>query len=119
MFFRAIGILWIGLGIWWIMRPQGLKRRFAKKLKRTRRRLLFFIIIAIAGLFLSAARYAHGVIANVFLIMGVLGIIKALFFFSSKAIDKAIDWWAERPLWVWRVWAGSFVLIGLLFQKIR
>lgn len=118
MFFRIIGILWIILGIWWIMRPQGLKRRFSRKLKKTRRRILFFVIIIISGIFLSAARYSHGIFANILLIIGILGVVKAFFFLTSKASDKIIDWWLEKPLWLWRVWAGGFVLIGLLLQKI-
>ena len=118
MFFKIIGILWICLGIWWVMRPQGLKRRFRKKVKRSRRKLLFLIILLMAGLFLSAAKYAHGLLASVFLIIGILGSIKAVFFFSSKAAEKAIDWWLEKPLWMWRVWAASFIVLGILFQKI-
>ncbi|MFC1667497.1 hypothetical protein ACFL0P_06560 [Candidatus Omnitrophota bacterium] len=119
MFFKIISLLWIALGIWWIMRPQGLKRRFTKKVKKTRRKILFLIAIIIAGLFLSAAKYAQGILANVFLIAGILGIIKGLFFLTSKAADKMIDWWAERPLWMWRLWALCFVIIGILFHRIR
>lgn len=119
MFFRLIGILWIVLGIWWVMRPQGLKRRFRRKTRRTRRKILFLAIILIAGLFLSAAKYAHGIVANVFLIIGVLGAIKAVFFLTSKAADKAIDWWLEKPLWMWRLWAVCFIIIGILLQKVR
>lgn len=118
MFFRMIGILWIALGIWWIMRPRALKRMFARKIKKTRRKALFLVIIVLSGLFVFAAGYAHGVIANIMLIMGLLGIIKAFFFLTSKAADRLMDWWLDRPLWLWRVWAGGFVLIGLLFQKV-
>lgn len=118
MFFRIIGILWILLGLWWVMRPQSLKRRFAKKVRKTRRRLLLMVIIIASGLFLSAAKYSHGTLATVLLIIGILGLIKAVFFFTSKSADKIMDWWAERPLWMWRLWAGGFILIGLLFQKI-
>ncbi|MBU1853713.1 MAG: hypothetical protein KJ957_06700 [Candidatus Omnitrophica bacterium] len=119
MFFRIIGLLWIILGIWWIMRPQTLRRRFTRKVKKTRRKLLFLIIILVAGLFLSAAKYTHGILANVFLIAGILGIIKAIFFITSKSAERILDWWVEKPLWLWRLWAACFVLIGFLFQKIR
>lgn len=119
MFFRLVGLLWIVLGVWWIMRPQALKRRFRKKVKKTRRKILFLIVTSAVGLFLLAARYAHGIIANIFLIMGILGAIKAVFFLTSKAADKAIDWWLEKPLWMWRLWAACFTAIGILFQKIH
>ena len=118
MFFRIIGIAWMMLGIWWMMRPQGLKKRFRKKIKRARRRFLFSLIIIAAGLFLSAARYTHGILAVIFLLIGIGSIIKALFFLTSKAGDKLIDWWLERPLWMWRAWAGTFALIGILFYRI-
>ena len=119
MFFKITGLAWIILGVWWIMRPQGIRRRFAKKVKRTRRKILFLAGILVAGLFFSAARYAHGALANIFLIAGILGIIKVVFFLTSKTAERIIDWWAEQPLWVWRLWAGCLVLIGVLFQKIR
>ena len=118
MFFRIIGILWIVLGIWWIMRPQRLKRVFAKKLRKNRRRVLFFVIIILSVIFVSAARYTHGIFANILLIAGILGIIKAFFFLTSKASDRLLDWWLEKPLWFWRIWAGGFVLIGLLLQMV-
>ena len=118
MFFRITGLLWILLGVWWIMRPQSIRRRFRKKVKKTRRKILFLAILVVAGLFLSAARYAHGMLANVLLIAGILVVIKALFVFSSKAADKTIDWWAERPLWMWRLWAAGIVLIGIIFYRL-
>ncbi len=119
MFFKAIGLLWIILGIWWIMRPQTIRRRFARKVKKTRRKVLFLIILVIAGLFLSAAKSAHGLLVNVLLVLGIIGIVKALFLLASKTGDRIIDWWAEQPLWMWRLWAGCFALIGILFYKIR
>ncbi len=118
MFFRITGSLWIMLGIWWIMRPNNLKRRFTKKLKRSRRKVLFFAIIVMSSVFFSAARYAQGIVANIFLIIGALTILKAIFFFTSKGAGKAIEWWLKKPLWVWRLWAGGFVLIGLLLQMV-
>lgn len=119
MFFRIIGILWMLLGIWWIMRPQTIRRQFRRKLKKTRRKVLFLIIILVTGLFFSAAKYAHGLLANLFLIIGILGVIKAVFFLTSKATDKIIDWWAEQPLWIWRVWAAVLVLVGILLRSIK
>jgi len=119
MFFKVIGLLWICLGIWWIMRPEGLKRRFRRMIKKGRRKMLFLVVLLIAGLFLSGARYSHGILANILLVAGILGIIKALFILSSKLADKAIDWWLERPLWMWRLWAGGLVLIGILFNRLR
>jgi len=118
MFFRIVGILWIALGIWWIMRPQVLKRRFSKKLRKTRRKFLLLIMLLVIGLFFSASRHAHGMLANVFLVMAILGVIKAVFFFTSKAAEKAVDWWTEKPLWMWRLWALGFVIVGFLLHKI-
>lgn len=118
MFFKIVSLLWIALGICWIMRPQSLRRRFTKKVKKTRRKVLFLIALLAGGLFLSAAKYASGLLANVFLIAGVLGVIKGVFFLTSKAADRMLDWWAEKPLWMWRLWAACLVLVGLLFQKV-
>ena len=119
MFFKIIGWLWIILGIWWIMRPQGIKRRFTKMVKRSRRKVLFIAIILFGGFFFAAAKHAQGFIASILLILGVLAVLKAVFFMTSKASDKILDWWLERPLWLWRVWAGCLVLLGILLQRIR
>lgn len=118
MFFKLTGILWIVLGIWWIMRPQVIRRRFSKKVRKTRRKIIFLMAILVATLFFSAAKYTHGALANVFLILAFLGIVKTTFFLTSKGAEKILDWWAEKPLWMWRVWAGCFVLIGILLHKI-
>lgn len=117
MFFRIVGILWIALGIWWIMRPQSIRRYFRKKIKKTKRKVLFLIIILVSGLFFSAAKHVHGVLANVFLIAVILGIVKAIFFLASKGTERIIDWWTERPLWVWRLGAAGFMSIGILIHN--
>jgi len=67
---------------------------------------------------MAAARNTQGILANILLIFGILGVIKGIFFLTSKASDKLIDWWLERPLWMWRLWALSFVVIGILFHRI-
>ncbi|MDP6686204.1 MAG: hypothetical protein QGI05_04540 [Candidatus Omnitrophota bacterium] len=118
MFFRIVGILWIFAGIWWVMRPQSLKRHFSKMVKKNRRKVLFLVAIFVSGLFFSAAKFAQGILANILLVVALLGIIKAVFILSSKASERMMDWWIDKPLWMWRVWAGGFVLIGLLFQTI-
>lgn len=118
MFFKLVGILWMALGIWWVMRPDMLKRRFGKKVKKARRKILLLVMVLVIGLFFSAARYAHGALATIFLIMAIGGVIKAVFFLTSKAADRMLDWWVEQPLWLWRLWAACFILIGILFQKI-
>ncbi|MFH1478139.1 MAG: hypothetical protein ABIG92_00005 [Candidatus Omnitrophota bacterium] len=118
MFFRFVGILWMIFGIWWMMKPQRLKRFFTKKVKKARRKMLLAVIILSCVLFFSAAKYAGGALGKAFLVFGLLGIIKAVFFATSKASEKILDWWLDRPLWMWRVWAGCFTLLGLFFQKI-
>ena len=118
MFFRIIGILWILLGIWWIMKPQIAKRVFIKKVKKSRKKILFLVIILISGLFLSAMKHMDTLIGKILIIMGILGFIKAVFIITSKSADKIIDWWQQQPLWVWRIWAGSFIIIGILFQRL-
>ncbi|MBU1006504.1 MAG: hypothetical protein KKH08_02780 [Candidatus Omnitrophica bacterium] len=118
MFFRIVGILWILLGIWWMMRPQRLQRVFVKKARKTRKKIMLVAMVIAIGLFFSAAKYASGILANVLLIFGIIGIVKAILFFTTDLSDKVIDWWLKKPLWVWRVWAGCFTLMGLLFQRV-
>jgi len=118
MFFKSVGILWIVLGIWWIMRPQVIRRRFSKKLRKARRKIIFLMAILVATLFFSAAKYAHGAMGNIFLIAAIIVVAKTVFFLTSKGAEKIIDWWAEKPLWMWRVLAGCFVLIGILLHRI-
>ena len=118
MFFKFVGILWIALGIWWIMRPQVIRRRFSKKVRKTRRKIIFLTALLVAILFFSAAKYAPGALGSIFLIAAVIVVAKTIFFLTSKGAEKIIDWWAEKPLWMWRVLAGCFVLIGILLHRI-
>ncbi|MFH1776042.1 MAG: hypothetical protein ABH952_00545 [Candidatus Omnitrophota bacterium] len=109
----------MGAGFLWLMRPNTLARRFKKMVRKNRRRLLFSIILMSGGVFATASRYAQGFLAKLLLIFAVITVLKALFFASSKAADKIIDWWLKQPLWVWRMGAAFFMLMGYIFIKIK
>jgi hypothetical protein len=113
---KGLGILWILLGLWWILRPQGVKKRLGKQFRRTLRTVLFLVLVASGGLLISASKYLDGMMAAGVVVVGIVAIVKALLFVRSKSSDVVLSWWEERPLWVYRMAGVGVLLAGVALE---
>ena len=85
------------------------------KVKRT----LFFLTLFLAITLIMASFKAGGLLPKIVMILGIIGIFKAFFFLKSKAADKIIEWFGKQPLKVFRIWAVSYIVIGLIILNFH
>ncbi len=111
-----LGWAWILLGIWWIFRPQGIRKRFEKKFRRTARWILLTILFATAGIVFSAGRQIGGLLGTLLAILGVIAILKGLLFARGQVSDRVLDWWGKQPDSVYRAAAAGLLVLGCLMQ---
>ena len=51
----------------------------------------------------------EGLLAKIILILGLFGIIKAVFFLKAQAADRVIEWYLEQPIKIFRNWFAGCV----------
>jgi threonine/homoserine/homoserine lactone efflux protein len=112
MISKIIGIIWILLGILWLAKPDLLRNRLKKKMSRKMRRIVSGVVIVLGLFLIGGIITSPGLLVKIIGIIGVIVIIKAVLVLTSKTSEKALEWLADRPLFIFRIWAGIVLLAG-------
>ena len=113
-----LGWAWILLGLWWIFRPAGIRKRFAKKYRKTLRWILLAIFFALAGAIYSAGKSLGGWSGTFLTVLSIIALIKGLFFLRGKMSDKILEWWSVQPDSVYRMAAAGLLILGCIVQFV-
>jgi hypothetical protein len=114
MLAKIIGTIWILLGLLWVVRPEGLRRRLARKMSRKFRFIIYGFILIFGLMTIGSVLRAHGVIAKLVGIIGIVITIKAILLLTSKTSSKLIEWLAEKPVKYFRIIAGIMIGFGIM-----
>ncbi|MGB2661779.1 MAG: hypothetical protein WBD04_05295 [Candidatus Omnitrophota bacterium] len=114
MLAKILGAIWIILGLLWLIKPEILKNRLKKKINRRMRRVVYGFLLVFGFLMIGSAFKVPGVLPKIIGIIGMIIAIKAIIMIMSKASEKMFDWWAERPLIYFRIWALVILAIGVM-----
>ena len=118
MLSKILGTIWILLGILWLARPESLKNRLKKKTNRRMKRVVYGFVLVFGFLLIGSVFKTPGILAKIIGIIGLLLTIKAIILITSKASEKLLDWWAEKPLIFFRIWAAVLLAIGLMLMFV-
>ncbi len=119
LFYKAVALLWIGMGFFWLIKPRSLKKYLSKKSLKKARKLLF-VIALISGFYLMGISYKmEGVLFKVIFILGIIAVFKGIFFLRSKASEKITSFWEKWPDNLLRVWALLFASLGVVLFFFR
>lgn len=119
MFIKLLGWFWIIAGVFFLLKPEMLRRKLQKKSGKKLRKILFFITIFLSMLLISAAWKTHGIFSKIVMIMGIIGIFKGFFLLKAKAADKILNWYVKQPLKFFRFGACLQILIGMIILGLR
>ncbi len=111
-----LGWVWFALGLWWFMRPQGIRKRLERDFRKKLRTLLIITLLAVAGVLFSSGRELGGIAGWLVPIAGVIVCLKALLLVRGKLCDTVLDWWSDRSDRVYRGSAACLAIAGLLLQ---
>jgi len=117
MLIKIIGILWILLGILFILKPQILQKRLQKKSTKKVRKNLFLLALFLAFTLILASLKSQGILPKIIMILGIIGIIKAFTFLNAKAAEKLISWISSKPVSIFRLGGVAYVLLGIIMWK--
>jgi hypothetical protein len=114
----AFGWAYMILAIWWFFRPKRIRNVFERSFRRKMRWLLVVVTFAVGGVIFGAGRDIGGWVGTLLVVIGIVALLKGLFFLSGKASDKVFDWWAKQPDSVYRAAAVVMFIVGLLAQLL-
>lgn len=119
MFSKVISIIWVIVGIIWLIRPSALQLTLRKKSYKQVRGLLFSISFLIGGYLILLAVKLQGIYSKILVILGLIVLAKGLFFVKSKASEKLFDALGKVPIYVFRIFAGIFTLLGVSLYFLK
>ncbi|MFC1704081.1 hypothetical protein ACFL1E_04795 [Candidatus Omnitrophota bacterium] len=119
MLIRIIAYLWIIFGIWFLLRPESCRNVLKKKSYKKLRKIMFLAAIMLGALLIKVGWGIEGALAKIAVILGILAIIKGLFFLTSKMAEKLLNWWLALPRMYLRLWALAVIAFGVVLLNIR
>ncbi|MGB2706219.1 MAG: hypothetical protein WBC74_05145 [Candidatus Omnitrophota bacterium] len=114
MLSKALGIISIITGLWWLIRPEALQNRLKRKMNRKLKFTVYMFIIIFGFLLIGSVLGARGILPKVVGIIGMVITIKGILLITSKTSEKISDWLAGKPLQFFRIWALAILAIGIM-----
>ncbi len=113
MLTNIIGILWIIAGLIGVIWPLRVKKKLARKVTRRMRRVVFGFIIVFGFSLIISVFKTQGMISKIIGVVGLVLAIKGIMLLTSKASEKMLGWWSERPVIVFRIQGIVVLVIGV------
>lgn len=114
MLANILGVIWILLGILWVIKPEMLKNRLGRKMDRKLRRMTFIFVVFFGLMILGSVIKAEGLVPKIIGLIGIIITIKGILLVTSKTSEKLISWWAERSLVFFRIWGIIILTTGVM-----
>lgn len=71
-----------------------------------------------AGL-ISIGMEISSAVAKIAMVIALIALIKGVFMLKSKAANSIIDFFKDKPISVFRIWAGIQIVVGALILLIH
>ncbi len=113
-----LGWAYMILAVWWFFRPKRIRKVFERSFRKSARLLFITLTFALGSLIFSAGKEIDGWVGTLLIVIGIVGLLKGLFFLSGKATDKVFDWWASQPDSTYRLAAVAMFILGFLAQLL-
>ncbi len=119
MIAKLLAYLMIIMGIVFLVKPDFLRKKLQRKSTKYIKRILFGVILFVAIMFISAGWRTPGILAKILIILGIIGVFKAVFFLKAKAAEKIVNWYINQKPIFFRIGGVVYVLMGIciLFFK--
>ncbi len=112
---RLIGLFWVICGIVFLVFPQFLRWKIKKKGVRKLRRTILFLLLPLFTWLISLIFTVKGIVDKIGIIILIILLVKLVFYLASKFFVRIKYFFAQSPLKVFRVFAFSYIILGLIF----
>ncbi|GEM_PF-1247413 len=114
MLARILGIIWIGLGLLWLFKPESLKNRLQRKMNRRIMFVVYGFLLVFGFLMTGSVIKTPGLVPKVIGVLGMVLAIRAIILITSKTSEKIFEWWGNRPPGFYRTCALFMLIIGTM-----
>ena len=118
MITKLIGLLWILIGLWWLIRPQAIQGFFKKKVRKRRFKLFISFLVLFGSFALGLFFKADTLWLKVLVVVGFIAIFKIFLSVSQKASNKLYDYLSKIPQKYFRIFACLIIILGIIFLKV-
>ena len=114
MLSNILGTISMLTGVLWLIKPEILRNRLKKKMNRKIKWTIYGFILAFSVILIRSAFKVDGFLMKLVAIIGMVVAIRIIAALTSKASEKVLAWWGNKPLIFFRVWALFVILFGLM-----
>ena len=118
MLIKLLGWFWIITGTLFFLKPEMLRKKLQRKTLKKLKKYLFFIIIILSLFLMGAAWKSEGILSKIVMVLGIIGIVKALFLLRAKAAENILEWFIKQPSIFFRLAASLQIIIGIIVLKL-
>lgn len=115
MFYNLAGTVGIFFGLWFLIRPDALKRRLQRKITVRFRWMVMGLLIFIALSMITASFRFTGVAPKVLALFGIILAIRLTVVLFGKGASQFLDWWAGQPIVFFRIAALILLATSVFF----
>ena len=118
MLLKILGWFWLLSGILFFLKPVWLRNKLKKRSLKTIRRLIFALAFAVGILLVNATWGLPGWLPKGVFIIGIIAILKAVFFLKAQSAARVVEWFLSRPVRYFRFFAVGQIVFGALVLTI-
>ncbi|MBN1520961.1 MAG: hypothetical protein JW928_00395 [Candidatus Aureabacteria bacterium] len=118
MIYKLFGWFWVITGIYFFLRPRVLIKKIQRKSKWQMRKWLFVLALLWGAPLFALGWSQEGFFSKLLFIIGILAVLKGLFFLTSRAASKIIEWSQKSPSFVFRLYAFVQVILGVVLLAV-
>ena len=119
MIANILAWIMIATGAIFLVKPELLQKRLAKKSIKYVKKILFGIAMFFAVLLISAGFKIEGILSKLLMILGIIAVLKGAFLLKAKAAEKIIAWMVQQKPVFFRVWAGAQIVLGVTILLLK
>ena len=118
MLFKIIGWFLIISGAYFFIFPKSLMRRLQRKSKWKIRSFFFFLAFIWGAPLIAIGWQKEGLLPKILVAIGVIALLKGIFFISTKASEKFIKWSSEKAPYVFRILSILQIIMGFALNHL-
>ena len=113
MLSKIFGFFWFVLGILWLIKPDWLRTRLAKKTSRKITWPVYGVLAFLALNFIGVVIRFEGWWLKLLGLVGIFFLVRTALRIQSEAMSQFREWWSNLPPFIFRLWALFCIGLGV------
>ena len=118
MLLDLLGWFYIVTGVVFLIQPESMRNKIKKVGMKKLRKYFFALAFIIGSLLIKATWGLEGFLAKLFFVMGVIALIKGIYYLKGRTAEKVLDWWLAKDVSFFRTTAIIQIIVGGLLLSV-